>query len=212
MRTGWITVLVLGGLLAFQGGFTAGMLHLEQRDGFCVSCHLHQRKHRRMHRPPARVGELAAAHFAGGVGCAACHREPGPLGRVVTLYTLGVRDTVRFLSGDYREPERLAQPLDNALCIECHADAVARSGNVDTYHGNAAHNDRQDIRCTACHLHHEPGDPGYHYLQTAAFERGCASCHRGLFPDREPAQELPPATGERSRMRERLRDRGVRVR
>lgn len=198
-----------GALLVLQGLFTAGMLHVERMDGFCTVCHLHMVKQHDMHRPAADMGHLTSRHFEVGVGCADCHREPGALGRVVTLYTLGLSDAINFVAGGYEEPQKLTVHLKNAMCIECHGETLARTGDIDTYHGNKNHNDRQDIRCTSCHVHHRAGDPGFAYLSLPAFESGCASCHEGLFPHARPAQRLEPATGEFSQMRRRLRAKGV---
>ena len=193
----------------FQVSFTGALVHLERQDGFCIACHLHEQKDRDMHAPAREIGQLTALHFEKGVGCADCHREPGPLGRVMTLYTLGVRDAASYLFTDFREPERLTTHIKNGTCIECHAETLARDGNPDSYHGTRVHNDRQDIRCTTCHLHHRPGDPEFAFIELTAFEAGCASCHRGLFPDAIPAQRLAPATGELSEMRSRLQEKGV---
>jgi hypothetical protein len=211
MRRWNLAVAILLAGAGFLGAFTAGLLHLERQEGFCVACHLHQAKDGDMRAPPKAVGQLAALHFAKGTGCADCHREPGPFGRAITLYTLGVRDVMSFLLDDYAEPERLTHPLKNALCIECHADTLAGRNNMDTYHGNEHHNARQDIFCTTCHLHHIRGDPGYAYLELSAFESGCVSCHEGLY-DVRPAQRLKPATGALSQTRAILRERGIQVR
>lgn len=211
MRVWNFAVLAIGIWAACQAAFTAGMLHLEGRRDFCIACHLHEAKHARMLAPPTQVGELSAVHYAAGIGCAACHREPGPLGRVITLYTLGASDAAAYLFTDFAEPTALSTPLRNALCLECHGQTLRRPANPDSYHGTPPHNDRQDIHCTTCHVHHERGDPTWAYLRLADFEAGCASCHRELFPDVTPAQRLAPATGELSLMRGRLREKGVRI-
>jgi len=208
MRYGFGLVALLAlGLTSF-GIVTGTLLHVESRDGFCVGCHLHMAKNDAMHSAPREVGQLAALHFAKGIGCAECHRAPGRFGRVIALYTLGLRDSARYLFADYHEPRRLAYPLSNALCAECHAETLVRAGTLDTYHGNTRHNARQDIRCTTCHVHHARGDPGYAYLEMRAFEAGCVSCHHGLY-DAAPAQRLAPATGELSETRAALKRRGV---
>ena len=107
-----LLALGLGAWAIRQAAFTGAMLHVERGEAFCVACHLHEVKRREMMRPAGQTGQLSSRHFEEGIGCADCHREPGPLGRVVTLYTLGVRDTVRYLFTDFREPERLTVDLE----------------------------------------------------------------------------------------------------
>ena len=119
----------LGGAALVSALFLAGLAAKERDDRFCISCHLHEAKFTRFRaRPPA---DLAGLHQSRkGVRCIDCHGGADRVMRV-RVWTVAAVDTLRFLSGAYREPDRMRLPLRPAECRRCHSPILADRGGGD---------------------------------------------------------------------------------
>jgi predicted CXXCH cytochrome family protein len=185
----WIAATLAGTLLAVTAG-VKGVDHLESGRNFCNACHLpdgtplHAGKLRiALERPRL---DLTGVHFRdalqGRFACADCHRGAGWQERTHVLWGAAV-NTLRYLAGSFREPERLARPILNVACTGCHGEPT-RQGDPARFHGSLAHLAQHNVPCTDCHRGHtaatEPA-PASLALRQAA-QRVCARCHQGDPP------------------------------
>src|SRR5262249_7051248 len=107
------------GAAVFALLFLSGLAAKERDNRFCVACHLHDEKFRRL--TTATPTDLAGFHHARDttVGCIACHGG-SDLHTRLTVWGVAGFDTVRFLVGAYREPTAMRLPLRDADCRQCH--------------------------------------------------------------------------------------------
>ena len=162
--------------------FLAGLAAKERDNRFCVACHLHDEKFERLTAPVST--DLAGWHHArdATVGCIACHGGSDWRMRLAVWTVAGV-DTVRFLSGVYREPTGMQLPLRDADCRLCHTPIVrkpaARPGaNIeDTFDAEAAMEGR--------------GGTSYHAIREHDSVRvACLRCHRAHTTDSDTARRF----------------------
>lgn len=109
-----------------SGLFLAGLAAKERDNRFCVACHLHEEKSERLSaRAPT---DLAGAHYRKDrdVGCIACHGG-ADLPMRLRVWAVAGFDTVKFLAGAYREPDRMRLPLRDAECRQCHTPILKAS-------------------------------------------------------------------------------------
>jgi hypothetical protein len=158
---------------------------VESNDRTCVACHLepdvplHARKFDEFTRPAPPVS-LAAAHRAAqdGFRCADCHSGTGLLGRArVKLVSLA--DALRWLSGRFREPERMRHPLADADCAKCHA--ILTPARDDAFHAIDSHAAAFPRACVECHLAHPATRAAdLDFLSREAVLPICRDCHEEL--------------------------------
>jgi hypothetical protein len=173
----------LGGL------FLAGLAAKERDDRFCVSCHLHDEKFRRL-IAAGGADDLAGFHHArrAEVGCIACHGGADRPMRLKVWAVAGV-DTLRFLAGLYAEPTRLRLPLRDAECLLCHtpilrapteplaAEALTEGIGGTSYHSIREH-ETVAIACARCHpAHTTDSDAGHRFIAQARVQPICGGCH-----------------------------------
>lgn len=153
----------------------------ERHDRFCVACHLHEQKYKEFTAPVSGQVSLAAKHHASkGVRCIDCHGGEGVFGRAAVL-TLAAADTLKYVSGWYREPERLRVPLSDRACTKCHEATLVPTGAYATaYHALTPHA-TLPIACIACHAVHAPGNPRLKFLDEARVVPICKRCHPAMF-------------------------------
>lgn len=156
--------------------------HFEQRNSFCVSCHLTPTTvlHEKLmadYTEAAHPKVLAAPHHAADpmVRCIDCHHGEGFLGRFQVLAVAGI-DTLVWLAGAAEEPTELNLPFPDVTCARCHAEAARGELPSGEYHVRPAHVD-VSMRCIDCHAVHKPGDPELHFLDTARVLTQCRVCH-----------------------------------
>jgi hypothetical protein len=148
-----------------------GPLHLSIREGFDA-------------RPPASLaGRHASAIRADAspsdpARCVDCHAGVGLVGRA-RVKVLAARDALVWLGGDFEEPDHMSTPLLDADCLQCHPvfDETPSDLPRPRFHELGVHNRELGVDCVECHLSHEPGDPGFHFLDLAHVRRQCAGCH-----------------------------------
>ena len=118
------------GLACFVGAsllvllFLAGLAAKERDNRFCVSCHLHDEKFKRL--GAAQPTDLAGLHRQRKheVGCIACHGG-ADTGMRLRVWTVAGLDTLKFLAGTYREPVEMRLPLRDIECGQCHIPILA---------------------------------------------------------------------------------------
>ena len=186
----WSRVLTILGvaslaLLALSGGFlgAVGMSrYMERHDPFCISCHLHQEIYEKFLGPQGRVVTLATLHHTEkGIKCIDCHGLDGLLGRTQTML-LGARDTLKFLSGYYQEPEKLTFPIPDLTCLKCHEEVKSvkeEQGSKQRFHGQLQHV-KIPTRCLECHLTHIEGIRETLFLKKEIIDPICEECHKEL--------------------------------
>lgn len=175
-----VTGMILGISLVAVAGERA-VYRLEQRDRFCIACHLHEQKYKDFTAPTSEQITLAARHHAPkGVRCIDCHGGEGVVGRA-TILALAATDTLKYLVGRYREPEHLRVPLDDRACTKCHEAALVSTGSyAQAYHALTPHA-TLSIACATCHIVHAPGNPRVKFLDEARVMPVCKRCHPAMF-------------------------------
>ena len=173
-----LVVLALGGIAATSAG-----LALEGNDAFCIACHTepeityYQRSVAAQTAPPV---DLASAHaqYDEPLNCIACHSGVTLQERLDTLYKLGARDTIKWLTGRYNRPGKTQYPLPNNRCDRCHLDVLADTGFENHFHSDLLDPEAPPIRCVACHLSHDDtGDPRKNFIREAVVFGSCNECH-----------------------------------
>jgi nitrate/TMAO reductase-like tetraheme cytochrome c subunit len=182
-RRGTLTALAAGALLLVASPVVL-VKRLDQDNGFCISCHLHEPHYRGMVATPAAT--LAGAHFAAKSAghperCFTCHSGEGVTGwSAVTA--LSAWDAARWVLGARHEATAMRLPLEDRACLKCHAADVrgTRSAEeTDRYHELADHRSVR-MPCVACHVTHRAGKLERNFLDDAVVRERCRSCHRRL--------------------------------
>lgn len=188
----WGRPLALAGAVALVSGTAAiaYVSHLEQDNHFCVACHAPEGK--RLHgdlfdryeaKPPV---SLSAAHAAAkkAVKCIDCHGGAG-VERRSRVLLIAAWDTLKYLSGRFKEPDRMAVPLRDRECVQCHADYEAgpfpeggQAGGRD-FHKHRDHRALSSI-CVECHTAHVAGDPRLKFLNNTVVLPRCQRCHKEM--------------------------------
>src|SRR5262249_26416805 len=160
---------------------------LDGRNGFCISCHLHEPHYRGMVTMPATT--LAGAHFEGVARkpaghperCFTCHSGEGVVGwRAVTA--LSAWDAGRWVVGDRHEPTAMRLPLEDRACLKCHAADVRGTRSAEETDRFHELTDHRAVRtpCIACHITHRAGKSDRNFLDETVVRARCRDCHRRL--------------------------------
>lgn len=200
-----------GGVAALlaASAFLAGLAVKERDNRFCVSCHLHEAKFRRL--VGTSVTDLAGSHHAkdNRVGCIACHGGADPIMRA-RVWSVAALDTLRFLAGTYSEAAHMRVRLRDIDCRQCHtpivkvppavvsrdapptretvtdaeasymAEAPVERGGRISFHAFRGH-DGVNVRCVACHTAHTTDSAApEQFLSRPVVEPICRECHRQL--------------------------------
>jgi predicted CXXCH cytochrome family protein len=201
------------GVAAIIGAFIVGVLFLaglaakERNDRFCVACHLHDEKFKRL--TASSASDLAALHYhkKAEVGCIACHGG-ADLDMRLRVWTVAGIDTLRFLVGRYSEPDHMRLPLRDAECRQCHtpilkppaapkaseatraveptehssftAEAASEGRAGTSYHAIREH-DTVKVTCVTCHVSHVTGsDATNRFIVRARVAPVCRQCHKQM--------------------------------
>ena len=181
LRFRWPIWAALAGVILLAGGGFAAGAALEERDGFCASCHSEPESAFYLRTQAAAV-DLASKHSASwATRCIDCHSGPGVAGRVGAM-TLGARDLAAFVTRTDQQPAPLTVPIGDANCIKCHAEVpITRSFN-EHFHAYLARWQALDpsaATCVSCHASHATaGDPSLAFLQQEQTQQVCDSCHQ----------------------------------
>jgi len=183
----WLAGSFVAAGLCLPGAFVGALYVKERDDRFCVSCHLHEEKFVRFQARPA-AKDLAAAHHASrrAVRCIDCHGGTDPVRRL-RVWTLAWFDTLRFLVGQYEEPERMRLPLRDAECRQCHDPIIrvtleqeeAQEGRGDSFHAITEHRTVKTV-CVACHTSHTLGEKRIQFIDRRIVLPLCRTCHENI--------------------------------
>ncbi|MCP9451238.1 MAG: NapC/NirT family cytochrome c [Nitrospira sp.] len=150
-------------------GFVAGALSLSaavsvtDRPTFCTSCHL---------IAPSYESWAVSTHKE--VTCVTCHVRPGIEGWMHDKAWVGIRDTIRYLTGTYPDAHNLKAHVESGICLGCHSH-IARVSEV------APRDLPPPVK--------EVGLIMSHRKHMEAFKirgqgEGCTTCHAGVVHDR----------------------------
>ncbi|VAX23560.1 hypothetical protein MNBD_NITROSPINAE02-1842 [hydrothermal vent metagenome] len=155
---------------------------VKHQDGFCVSCHspegkpFHKVKHDRM--TATMPVTLAGAHYSlerGRLSCPDCHRGVGMAGRAHEAL-LEIKNSLVYLAGSFKEPEKITLHISNQICEPCHTDLKAKGINPE-YHFFASHDGIKDPLCVECHPQHALKTAGGEFLNKEVVVKVCEQCH-----------------------------------
>lgn len=177
-RLSWPVVGIgLGLLLLFAGGgFT--VVHLEENNEFCASCHT-EPETAYVQRTSAAPVDLASAHAVERVACIACHSGEGAVGRV-DAFVLGAQNVVRFVSGNYQSPTQAQTPIHTDHCTKCHSNLLSTLSTRNHFHYYTPQWDNPTA-CVACHPAHptdRTAETGY--TLESDVRPACEACHQVL--------------------------------
>ena len=119
---------------------------------------------------------LASLHALADVRCIDCHGGAS-FANKLRVKTVAARDALRYFAGAFGEPTRMAHPLWDEDCVQCHADySPVRD---DDFHAFEAHNVSDfAYACVACHRTHPTqarAEPLF--LDREVVRPICAQCH-----------------------------------
>ena len=185
---GWSRVLATGalvaaviGVIAVSGG-TAYALQLEERDGFCASCHTQPEVKYYQQSQATDAVSLAAFHAQKQVRCIDCHSGGGPFGRIDGL-SQGAIDAIAYYGGNYKSPAVTTSPLGDGSCTKCHADAMTQQTFNNHFHiflSRWQSIDPDAAHCVTCHTAHPSASSAQQYLDSTAVRAVCDQCHTAL--------------------------------
>ncbi len=171
---------VLGILVVLGvGGFTVGA-RMENRDGFCASCHTEPETAYVQRTTQEPAPDLAAFHAGKGVRCIDCHSGDGMSGRI-RAEMLGARDALVYLTGRDQQPHHATRPIEDVNCLKCHADVLRQRSFERHFHALLPQWQQfsaDAARCVDCHLSHRTdGDPRIAFLIERPTVQVCQACH-----------------------------------
>ncbi len=165
---------------------------VEQRNDFCNACHLPDgavlHLGQRLDFDRVMPVDLSGVHGRGFVDaradgelrCIDCHSGAGAPERL-RVKLIAARDGIRYLLGDFEEPEGMPFDLSAATCRRCHPGfrrSAAPGWTVDSFHGSPEHDGPHAPPCVRCHAVHErDGDPFAYFMSRARVDAQCRSCH-----------------------------------
>jgi hypothetical protein len=151
-------------------GFVAGAIALvavaaplTDRPTFCAGCHL---------IAPSYESWAASSHRT--VTCVACHVRPGIGGWMHDKVWVGVRDTVRYLSGTHPDAHNLKAHVESDLCLSCHRNI----GRVSEVAPRDLPSPVKDVGLIMSHGKHMQA------FEARRQGEGCTTCHAGVVHDR----------------------------
>ncbi len=183
-RRRWLPLLlvgVLGGSVVAFGGSMVVTDYLEQRNTFCISCHLHEQKFADFHPVAGTQVTLAAAHNLPNdknVKCIDCHIGATMTDKLIVKY-LAARDTVTYLFGTFEEPQHLRFALGSRTCLKCHTSGGQNTAQDNAFH-NAPHHTKMPPLCYDCHTVHPPSSVETRFLRERTVRPLCDQCHKEM--------------------------------
>ena len=155
---------------------------IEQRNAFCVSCHLsegeplHELKGADFRATPPL--NLAAAHRAAEADfrCIQCHGGASFVNKL-RVKSVAARDAALYLIGQFEEPTDMKHPLWDEDCAQCHETYDPQA--PEDFHALADHNvPAFEYRCVDCHrAHPTDGLPQFGFLDREHVLAICRNCH-----------------------------------
>jgi hypothetical protein len=218
----WVkpALIVLGGLALLGVGAAMGVSAAEEQDGFCATCHLNpERTYAERARTVKQAydvaqeqgltgdalwqtgretaRDLASAHRAAALNCVACHRGDNGPGDRLTALTLGARNTLLYLSGQF-DPDHSGvakQGLVEGSCLHCHLDEPVLGGvnageenpiladsfenHFHSYLFAPEYVEQVTIDCLDCHASHREIPPIIPFFidEQGVVLPACVQCH-----------------------------------
>lgn len=151
--------------------------HFEQRNEFCVSCHLHEQLLATFEQGASDARDLAAMHFTAmdAPRCIECHKGEGTIERAKVL-AVAARDSVKYVLGVQHEPDHSDVPIADAGCMRCHRSLGDGTPDAPEFHRRTEHH-QLPMRCVGCHRAHKGGDPAQSFLVETDVLGACRQCH-----------------------------------
>ena len=150
---------------------------LEQNNRFCIACHLHEQIFDNFLANSPRLVTMAGAHYhKGEVKCIGCHIGATVTDKLIVKW-IAAKDTVRYLVGDFQEPDQLQFALGDRTCLKCHPDSGQSQTRSGAFHNDPNHRGMR-FECVACHQSHPVRDPSTLFLEEAIVRRMCQECHK----------------------------------
>lgn len=129
------SVLLIAGLSIFLLLFFIGLAFVTSRPGFCNSCHIIR---------PRAIALNSSPHK--GIGCLACHQEPGVIGYV--KFTLKGMSNLKSV---FNTPKIMRANVSDKSCNRCHSDISEIVITKDEISINHQHFIASGFKCTDCH-------------------------------------------------------------
>lgn len=177
----WISLALLGVLLAASASAVGVSAHLENKDAFCASCHSQPEStfyQRSLDQMPV---DMASNHHGSQVRCIDCHSGPGVTGRLSAI-SLGAGDLMAYVTHTDQQPAPLTQPIPDSNCLKCHADVPNTQDFNRHFHAFLSRwqaMDQKAAACVDCHsAHTTDGDKKLGFLQEQRTVLVCQACHR----------------------------------
>ena len=173
----------LGALVVIVAGSGAFVSHQEERNTFCVACHVEPEGEfvARLSREDPETVDLAVRHHRlDAARCIDCHRGEGVTGRIGSL-AAGARNTLPFLVGLHQDPGKLRGSFPNNFCVKCHQGIFEDRGFPNHVHSNIP-TSKLDIRCATCHPSHQIGDEQALFMEAQFVYPVCNTCHQTMHP------------------------------
>ncbi len=183
-RWPWLVALAIPFAIVILGAASGVVaMQFENHDDFCASCHS-EPESTYVQRAAATPTDLASFHGSKDVRCIDCHSGPGFIpGRVNALF-LGARDLAAWTMGRAAQPAVSTRPIEDANCLKCHADVIARRDFNNHFHVFLAQWQARDpnaASCVSCHqAHHTDGEAQLQFLNRTTATNVCQACHAVL--------------------------------
>jgi hypothetical protein len=178
-----LVLLMVAGLVGVVGGIVVGF-QLESHDSFCASCHTQPETqfYRQSTDRSAPPVDLAASHAqeTKHVRCINCHGGVELGQHLRTFFRLAVYDTLKFYTGNYKQPARTSVPIPNATCAYCHAAALTAAGFDNHFHNMLASQGAPPLACVDCHPGHVAADAEAKFVIRRVVFPECNACHRAM--------------------------------
>ena len=174
LKVAFVATLLLIPIVGLTG------MQLEDHDAFCASCHTNPESEFVDRAHAGTAVDLASFHTSKDVRCIDCHSGKGAGGRVQAM-SLGGRDLLKFVSGNFPQPAPLTRPIGDVNCVKCHSDISQRRDFNNHFHfflpqwqqrtDNAA-------TCVDCHESHTTdGMVQTSFLNQQRTTSVCQQCH-----------------------------------
>ena len=181
-RWPWIILLPLTFFVGVAATSVGVGVKEENNDAFCASCHTEPESTYVARAQTADNSDLAAghAHLKEAVRCIDCHSGAGIKGRANAL-TLGARDTVKYIGGNYPQPAQVNWPILDENCTKCHTNIYQSRQFNNHFHALLPRwqqsNPNIAASCVSCHSSHTQDSDLRGFLNKQRVTAQCNNCH-----------------------------------
>jgi nitrate/TMAO reductase-like tetraheme cytochrome c subunit len=186
------SIAVVLAIVGSGGGVAVGLV-LEEQNDFCASCHTQPEVEyvMRLHATYQSVhdiDDLATFHVVPTsqnkqpkrepLKCISCHGGATTNDRFETLFTLGVGDGLKFITGQYHHPAKTMRPLPDSYCAQCHQKDIELRVFANHFHYELKAREAPPLACVSCHPSHRDADALNQYILKEAAYPQCNACHK----------------------------------